>query len=290
MTDAPYRSGHWTSHDGLNLHYRDYPGDEGRPPILCLHGLTRNARDFDALACSLMGQWRVIVPEMRGRGKSDYAAASADYAVPTYVQDILALRQELGIDRYVAVGTSMGGLMTMAQAREDASPIVGALLNDIGPVIEAEGLTRIRGYVGQGRGYPTWMHAARSLQDVHGASHPGFTLEDWLAMAKRTMILSNSGRITLDYDVRIAEPILASDANAAPPDLWPGYDALADKPLLLMRGVSSDLLSPETFAEMQRRSPSASAVTVPDTGHAPTLDEPVVREAIGEWLGRIAAR
>ena len=288
MTDAPYRSGHWTSADGLALHYRDYLGGDGRPPILCLHGLTRNARDFDGLARALSPDWRVIVPEMRGRGKSDYAVSANDYAVPTYVEDVKALRSELEIDRYVAIGTSMGGLMTMAQAREDATPIVGALLNDIGPVIEANGLGRIRGYVGQSRSYPTWMHAARALEDVHGSAHPGFALDDWLAMAKRTMTLGNSGRITLDYDAKIAEPILASDANAAPPDLWPGYDALATKPLLLVRGAMSDLLAPATFEEMQRRSPQALSVTVPDTGHAPTLDEPLVREAIGVWLSRIA--
>ena len=132
------------------------------------------------------------------------------------------------------------------------------------------------------------MHAARTLEEAHGAAHPTFDTQDWIAMAKRSMTLCSNGRIAFDYDMNIAEPFLAADENAVPPDLWPAFDALADKPLLLVRGAVSTLLSEATFAEMQRRAPNADAVTVADTGHAPTLDEPEVRSAIDSLLASIA--
>lgn len=289
--DMPYQEARWTSPDGLELYFRDYPGGtqaSARPPVLCLHGLTRNSRDFDPLARHIAGRgWRVLVPEMRGRGQSGYAEDAATYAVPTYIADVEALLAQEGIDRFVAIGTSMGGLMTILLAQKAPERIVGALLNDIGPVVEGEGLTHIRSYLGQGRSFPTWMHAARALEETHRAAHPGYATEDWIGMAKRTMTLCNNGRIAFDYDMKIAEPFLAADENAVPPDLWPAFDALAGKPLVLVRGALSTLLSAATFDEMQARAPQAEAVTVADTGHAPTLDEPEVRAAIDALLARV---
>ncbi len=290
--DNAFTEAEWQSADGLTLYFRDYAGGARgatRPPVLCLHGLTRNSRDFDALAQHIAAQgWRVIVPDMRGRGNSDYAEDSATYSVPTYIADIEALLAQEGIARFVSIGTSMGGLMTMLMAAGDARRIAGTVLNDIGPVVEAAGLAHIRGYIGQSRSFPTWMHAARTLEEAHGAAHPRFDTQDWIAMAKRSMVLCSNGRIAFDYDMHIAEPFLAADENAVPPDLWPAFDALADKPLLLVRGAVSALLSEATFAEMQRRAPNADAVTVADTGHAPTLDEPEVRSAIDSLLASIA--
>jgi pimeloyl-ACP methyl ester carboxylesterase len=128
------------------------------------------------------------------------------------------------------------------------------------------------------------MHAARSLEEVHGESHPKFDTNDWIAMAKRSMVVCNNGRIAFDYDMKIAEPFNEVDENAVPPDLWPGFEALAKKPLLVIRGANSTILSEETLAEMQRRAPDADIVTVPDSGHAPTLDEPEVRSALEALL------
>ena len=164
------------------------------------------------------------------------------------------------------------------------------MLNDIGPVVESDGLDKIKTYIGQGRSFPTWMHAARALEEVHGQSHPTFETEDWLAMAKRGMTLCSNGRIAFDYDMKIADPILdaESDAGAVPPDLWPAYEALAGRPVLVVRGGDSTLFSTDTFAEMKRRIPQATSVTVPDTGHAPTLDEPETRAAIDALLARVA--
>ena len=294
MTDKPFSHHHWQSADGLSLHFRDYAGSEGsgseeRPPVICLHGLTRNARDFEALAPHIAAQgWRVLVPEMRGRGRSAYAPDPASYAVPTYVADLLALLAQQGIERFVSIGTSMGGLITMGLAAFAPERIAGVVLNDVGPVVEPAGLERIKAYVGQGRSFPTWMHAARALAELHGETHPGYTLEDWLAMAKRTMVLVSNGRIAFDYDMKIAEPIFASDQAAVPPDLWPMLRALAGRPAVLVRGEHSAILSAATLGEMAAALPGARTVTVPATGHAPTLDEPEVRAAIDAMLREVA--
>ncbi|WP_379549710.1 alpha/beta fold hydrolase [Qipengyuania sp. DGS5-3] len=289
-----YTNQTWQSADGLTLHFRDYPArgpnvDAARPPVICLHGLTRNGRDFEDLAEHISAAgWRVLAPDVRGRGKSEYAGDSATYAVPTYVGDLIALLEAQGIARFVSVGTSMGGLMTMVLASLAPDRLAGVVMNDIGPVIETGGLDAIKSYVGQARSFPTWMHAARSLQELHAANFPQFELDDWLTMAKRGMALHSNGRISFDYDMKIAEPILQADAAAVPPDLWPAFEALSGRPLLLVRGELSGLFSAETFAEMQRRVPAAKAVTVPQIGHAPTLDEPVVRDAIDALLADIA--
>lgn len=279
----------WQSPDGLELYFRDYAGDDtGKLPVVCLHGLTRNSRDFDALAPHIasLGH-RVIVPDMRGRGQSAYAEDSASYAVPTYIADVMALFEQERMKRFISIGTSMGGLMTMLIAQFAPDRIGGAVINDIGPVVDPQGIDKIKTYLGKGGSFPTWMHAARSLEEVHGDSHPTFDTNDWIRMAKRSMTLCNNGRIAFDYDMKIADPFNEADENAVPPDLWPGFEALAGKPLVLVRGALSTILSEETLAEMQRRAPGADIVVVPNAGHAPTLDEPEVRSAIDALLGKV---
>lgn len=293
----------WMSRDGLKLHYRDYPGRDypgrdypgggypgrsDRPVLLCLPGLTRNARDFEALALRFAGDWRVLSPEMRGRGDSAYAKDSATYNPLQYVDDVGQLFEQAGIERYVAIGTSLGGLMTMLLAMTAPDRIVGAVLNDVGPVLEAAGLARIGGYVGQGRSFPTWMHAARALEELQGGAYPQYTTDDWLAQAKRLMVLSSNGRIVFDYDMKIAEPLAAVQPGPQP-DLWPAIERLAGKPVLLLRGGLSDLLSAETLAAMVARLPGCEAVTLPGVGHAPTLDEPEAIAAIERLLARCSA-
>lgn len=284
--DTSYADRYWTSPDGLKLHFRDYPGSNERPPLLCMHGLTRNSRDFADLADRVAGTWRVIVPEMRGRGMSEYASDSATYNPLQYVQDVSALLEQEGIERFVAVGTSLGGLMTMLLAAIDPSRIAGAVLNDIGPEISPGGIERIREYVGQGRSYATWMHAARALQEVHGEAHPRFGIEEWLDMAKRSMVVQQNGRIGFDYDMKIAEPF-AQDDGAAPADMWPALEALDGRPVLIVRGEKSDLFAEDTLKSMLARLPQAASVTVPETGHAPMLNEPEAVAAIDELLARV---
>jgi pimeloyl-ACP methyl ester carboxylesterase len=282
-----YADGYWQSGDGLKLHYRDYPGRMDRPPVLCLPGLSRNARDFAALAERLAGEWRVLCPDMRGRGDSAYARDSATYNPLQYVEDVTALLDQAGVTRFVAIGTSLGGLMTLLMAMTMPERIAGAVLNDVGPVLEPAGLARIKSYVGQGRSFPTWMHAARGIEETQAVAYPDFQITDWLAMAKRLMVLSSNGRIVFDYDMKIAEPLAAMDANAQA-DLWPGVDGLADKPVLIVRGETSDILGGETLALMQQRLPGAEALTIARVGHAPTLDEPEAVAAVARLLARVA--
>jgi pimeloyl-ACP methyl ester carboxylesterase len=282
----PWADRYWQSPDGLTLHFRDYPGSQDRTPVIVLHGLTRNAREAAATAERLAGERRVIAPDMRGRGMSDYASDSATYTPLHYVADLKALLDQENIDRFVAIGTSLGGLMTMLLALDQPERIAAAALVDVGPEIDAEGIARIREYVGQGGSFPTWMHAARALQDIHGAVHPQFALDDWLAMAKRLMVLGANGRVAYDYDMRIAEPF---NTEAAPPaaDLGPAFEALGGRPLVLLRGETSAILSAETAEEMQRRVPGLEVVTVAGTGHAPTLSEPESVAAIDALLAQV---
>jgi len=288
MADLAYSEGEWASSDALTLRYRDYPGPDSRPPILCLPGLTRNARDFEPVAQVFAGDWRVICADLRGRGQSDYAKDSASYNPVQYVADVIALLDSAGIDRVVALGTSLGGIVTMLLAAQSPDRIAAAVLNDIGPDVEAKGLARIRDYVGQGRSFPTWMHAARALRDQAGAIYPDFAIADWLRIAKRWLAVSGNGRIVFDYDMRIAEPIHQADITAPSFDMWPAFRALAGRPLLAIRGESSDILSARTLKRMEREVPGMEAITVPRTGHAPTLEEPPVQAAIARLLAQVA--
>lgn len=282
----------WKSPDGLTLHYRDYPaaevgGDTATvPPILCLHGLTRNGRDFARLAQALPRNHRALVPDMRGRGRSDHSKETADYSLPVYVRDVEALLKQQRIGRFIAIGTSMGGLMTMLLALKGAN-LAGVVLNDIGPDIDPAGIEHIRTYVGHNRSFPTWMHAARALKESGKATFPDFTIEDWLAMAKRGLAMGQNGRIAFDYDMGIAEPFNQPDAGGAQ-DLWPAFRALCGTPTLLLRGALSNLLTAEGAARMQAAHDALEVVTVPRVGHAPTLDEPVAREAIAKFLERLS--
>lgn len=277
----------WTSRDGLKLHFRDYPGRADRPPVLCLPGLTRNARDFSHLAEHLAGEWRVICPDLRGRGDSAYAKDSATYNPMQYVDDLVLLLEQEGIERFVSIGTSLGGLLTMIMAMTQPERLAGAVLNDVGPEIDPAGLERIRGYVGQGRSFPTWMHAARSLEEAQGAVFPHYQIADWLVMAKRCMVLGSNGRVVFDYDMKIAEPF-AQPGGEAGVDMWPGIDGLKGRPVLLIRGGLSDILAPETLVKMAARLDDCETVTVPDVGHAPMLNEPEAAAAIDRLLARIA--
>jgi pimeloyl-ACP methyl ester carboxylesterase len=286
LAPGSFADRHWTSRDGLKLHFRDYPGRGDRPPLLCLPGLTRNARDFAQLAERLAGEWRVLCPDLRGRGDSGYAKDSASYNPLQYAEDIALLLDAEGLDRVVAIGTSLGGILTMLLALTGPQRLAGALLNDIGPEIEPAGLARIRGYVGQARSFPTWMHAARALEENQAAAFPDYKIADWLAMAKRCMVLGGNGRIHFDYDMKIAEPFTQPD-GAAGADMWPALEALRGRPVTLLRGELSDILSAATLARMAAVLPEAEAVTVPRVGHAPMLDEPAAIAAIEHLLARI---
>jgi pimeloyl-ACP methyl ester carboxylesterase len=283
---AAWSDGYWWSNDGLRLHYRDYAGPDSRPPIICIPGLTRNARDFEGVADRLAGEWRVICVDLRGRGESAYAKDAMTYVPLTYLQDMEALIRELGLTRFVLFGTSLGGLVTMLLAMSDNKRIAGAMINDIGPVLVERGLERIRGYVGRSQSWPTWLHAARYFQEMLGDVYPAWPLEQWLVFAKRICKLTANGRITFDYDMRLAEPFKVP-GGATGFDLQRAFEGLNGVPSLVVRGEISDLLDEATVARMLKENPALEAVTVPGVGHAPTLDEPEAVEAIQRLLNRV---
>lgn len=275
---------YWWSNDGLRLHYRDYDGGgDGRPPIMCLPGLTRNARDFEALAAALAPGWRVLAVDFRGRGDSGYARDPLSYVPASYVQDVVALCTHLAVPRIVAISTSLGGIVTLLLAATGGVALAGVVLNDVGPALEPAGLARIAGQVGKAGSWPTWVHAGRALAEVNADVYPDYALNDWIAMAKRLYRLTSAGRVVPDYDAGIAAPLRVPGGDLAV-DLWPTLDALVATPTLIVRGERSDILAPATVATMRERLPHAAAVTVPRVGHAPTLDEPAARAAIAALL------
>lgn len=285
----PYTDGYWWSNDGLRLHYRDYVGSADLAPLLCLPGLTRNARDFAALAERVSPARRVIALDFRGRGDSAYAADAMSYVPLTYLHDTARLLDELGLARVVAVGTSLGGIVAMLLASSNPERLAAIVLNDIGPTIEGGGLARIRGSVDRSTSWPTWTHAARALAESYRDIHPDYRLPDWIAMAKRLCRLSPQGRVVPDYDKRIAEPfrLPGGEKGEAGIDMWTAFDALRQIPTLIVRGERSDVLSAATAEAMLDRVTSASLVTVPRTGHAPTLGEPEAVAATDALLARV---
>lgn len=258
------------STDGLELAVRIWGrGDPRAEAVLCLHGLTRNSRDFSGLASALGSGYRVIAPDQRGRGLSAYADP-ATYSLPLQVQDTLGLMDQLKIDRCVVIGTSMGALMAVSMAALAPDRIAGVVLNDAGPVIDPAGLARIAAYVADADAPESWTAARRRLQTIHGPAFPTYGDADWERFARQTYVWGETG-LRLDYDPRLREAVAAM--AGAMPDLWPVFAVLKDVPSLLLRGQHSDILSAGTAEAVAERYGSR-LVTVPDRGHAPDLSEP----------------
>ncbi len=285
---AQWADRYWTSKDGLKLHYRDYAGPHERPPILCLPGLTRNARDFEPVADRYAGEWRVIAVEFRGRGQSEYDPNPANYVPHTYAADVLKLLDQLGIADAVFFGTSLGGIVTMLMSTTDSERIAGAVINDIGPVVEDAGIDRLRTYVGKGGVFANWVDATEAAAARNGIAFPHYTFEQWGIFARRMASERADGTVRSDYDMAIAQPF-ATIKGTPDFDPWPLIDGLADKPVLLVRGETSDLLSVETAERMIAALPNAERVTVPGVGHAPVLDEPVAVAGIDRLLAKVLA-
>ncbi|RDW12834.1 alpha/beta fold hydrolase [Paracoccus thiocyanatus] len=262
--------------DGARLAYRD----EGRGlPVLALAGLTRDGQDFDYLAPHLDGL-RLIRPDYRGRGASDWTGADS-YTVPQEASDALALLDHLGIQRAAVLGTSRGGIIGMFLAATARDRLLGLCLNDIGPVLERGGLERIFDYIGRNPAAKSHEDLARRLP----AAMPGFAnvpASRWLEEARHHYIQTPTG-LRITYDPALREAFLSA-FDGPQVDLWPLFDAAQGLPLALLRGANSDLLSPETAAEMQRRRPDMIQAAVADRAHVPFLDEPESLSAIQAWL------
>lgn len=287
MKESGYCDGYFVVRDGLRIHYRDYPGSAERPPLLCLHGLTRNVRDFADFAERYSPQFRVLALDFRGRGESDYDPLPARYNPLTYAGDVLELLDGLNIDQAVFVGTSLGGLVTMTLAVTAPQRIAAAILNDVGPELNQAGLDRIQSYVGKDERFASWDVAARAIAANQSVAFPKYDEREWLATARRHC-REKDGKVAFDYD-----PAIATVFSAAGPtpkiDMWPLFVALAQKPLLVVRGERSELLSSETFEKMKTAAPGAGFVVVPDVGHAPMIDEPQAVAAIHDFLAGLGA-
>lgn len=285
----PFRELFYTSQDGLRLFARDYGSRTSkRAPVICLPGLTRNSKDFAALAERLSTSRRVLCPDLRGRGRSEYCRNAADYTPANEALDIFDLMGAAGIHRAVFIGTSRGGIVTMLMAAQRPNAVQGAVLNDIGPEVEIAGLKRIAGYVGVGDAPASWTEAAFRLRMMNEREFPALTNEEWYAFAHRTYAEEN-GAPKFDYDARIGA-LLRKTLEAAKgeiPDMWAQFNVLTAVAVLVTRGENSDILSAETARRMEMRHRKLQCVTVKDRGHAPFLDEPEALAAIDAFLEQL---
>ncbi len=289
MTPLPYREIVYTTQDGLRLFARDYGTRASRKiPVICLPGLTRNSKDFDDLARRLSITRRVLCPDLRGRGRSQYCENWTDYTPANEVLDILDLMGAAGIHQAVFIGTSRGGIVTMLMAAQRPNAIRGVVFNDIGPEIAIGGLQRIAGYAGIGEAPPTWTEAAFRLRMMNERDFPNLTSEEWYEQARRTYAEEN-GLPKIDYDAKIGTALRKGleAANGSLPDMWAQFKALGHVPALVIRGENSDILTAETVRLMEQRHPDLRSVTVPDRGHVPFLDEPTAVAALDAFFDRI---
>ena len=280
-----YEDRYFAVRDGLRLHYRDYSGSAEKPPLLCLHGLTRNARDWADFAERYSPAHRVLALDFRGRGASDYDPVPTRYTPLTYAADVIEMLDQLGIPQAIFVGTSLGGLVTMTIAATAPQRILATIMNDVGPDVDVEGVNRILTYVGNDRRFASWDEAADAIAANYGASFERYTHDDWVKMARRNCREEN-GEIRFDYDMAIAEPFKTTGPTPHV-DLWPFFAALAQKPVLVVRGAKSDLLKEATAAKMQQVSPNVKLAVVAGVGHAPELNEPEALAAVDEFLAAL---
>ena len=284
---ASFQERRWTSRDGLTLYARDYPvsGDEEGLPVIALHGLTRNSKDFEDFApwIAAMGR-RVVVPDVRGRGRSEWDPNPSRYQPKIYARDVTDMTKALEIDRAVFIGTSMGGIITMALAAMRPKAVAAAILNDVGPAVAPEGIARILSYAGQTASIRGWDDAAGYMAKTNGVAFPAFGEDEWMAMARRTF-RERDGVPQLDYDPAISVVL------SKPPSRFAGWIAgllfrkLARKrPTLLLRGELSDVISADIASRMQRVAPGMQRVDIPNVGHAPMLTEPSAVDAIRNFL------
>ncbi|MGP9822131.1 alpha/beta fold hydrolase [Salinarimonas sp. NSM] len=286
---AGYRSAFVRAGDGLRLHARVYGEAPDRAlPVVCLPGLARNAEDFHALALRLSrdreAPRRVIALDYRGRGLSEHDRDWRRYDIAVEMQDVLAALAALDVPEAAFVGTSRGGLIIMALAATRPAILRAVVLNDIGPVIDAKGLIRIRGYVGKLPTPKSWAEAVDALKRLQGAQFPGLDAEGWLSLARGTWTERADGTLALAYDLALMKTLEQLDLEQSPPPLWPLFEGLAHAPVLAIRGAHSDLLAAETLAEMGRRHPRLETEEAAGEGHAPLL-----RGALAERIARFIA-
>ena len=262
------------------LAYYEWPGPKDAPTLLCVHGLTRNARDFDTLAAALSDQYRVICPDMPGRGKSDWLETGAEYDAPLYLSDLAALIARLDVETVDWVGTSMGGNLGMLMAALPHAPIRRLVMNDIGPVIPKDGLQRIADYVGLDPSFADLAAFEAALRFIHAPFGP-LSDRQWHAMAVQSSRQKPDGSLGFNYDPKIAEPF--RKIAGADLDLWAEWDKITC-PVLVLRGAQSDILRRGDAEAMTQRGPRAKLVEFAGIGHAPALLEENQIAAMRDFL------
>jgi pimeloyl-ACP methyl ester carboxylesterase len=288
--DTGFRSLFISARDGLRLHARDY-GPLAAPalPVVCLPGFARTAADFHELALALAEDGtaprRVLALDYRGRGRSDYARDWREYEIRIELDDVMQVLAATGIAQAVFVGTSRGGLLTMALAAARPTAIAGAVLNDVGPVIDARGLLRIRGYVGKLPTPRSFAEGAEILKRLSDQQFPLFGEAEWEMMARRTWT-QRDGALVPDYDPRLLKTLEELDLEAPLPELWAYFAGLNHVPLLAIRGANSDLLAEKTLVEMGARHPQCETFTAPGQGHAPLLGGKDMVRRIGRLIAK----
>lgn len=280
------------SSDGLNLHARDYAPTSGATntlPVLCLPGLTRTTEDFDVLAMALAtdarAPRRVVAIDYRGRGLSDHDPDTAKYAVPVEAGDVLAVAASLGIARAIMIGTSRGGMIAMVLAATQSAMVAGVVLNDVGPALEMAGLLRIKDYIATETMPTTWNEAAAGVKGLFGRDFPNLSDAGWMAWARRGFT-ERDGRLVKTHDPALRAAFEGIDPANPPPPAWKLFDKMAGKPLMLIHGGRSDLLSAQGVSDMIARRPDIDLVEVPDEGHAPLLADAPTVSRIAAFCGR----
>lgn len=277
--------------DGLRLHVREYGAPMASAlPVVCLPGLARTTADFDALAPVLAyGQppRRVIAIDSRGRGQSEYDADPQNYNLAVELADVVAALKALKIGQAVFVASSRGGILTMLLAVSHPAAIAGVVLHDIGPVIEAKGLARIKSYVGKLPQPGSFAEGAEILRGLFDAQFPKLTPEQWLATAQRTW-KTEHGALAPTYDVQLARTLADFDIERPPP-LWNEFDLLTRVPVLVIRGANSDILSVATVNAMRAHHPALDYIEVPDQGHVPLLEGTDLLQRIAAFIQKCDA-
>jgi len=281
-----YRERRYSAQDGLSLYFRDYPGPrEGAGmSVLCLGGLSRNSKDFGDLAARLCQRRRVVCPDYRGRGRSDYARDWRTYHPRTYLADLVQLLIVARLHGFVCIGTSMGGLLAMGLAAAAPTALRGAVLNDIGPEFGSGSLDKIFRYVGHDAPQPD-LEAATAFLKQAFAEIAFRDEETWRKFAEGSFRQGEDGMWHVDWDTAIVKPL--TSARDEMPDLWKLFAGLGRVPVLAIRGETSPILPAETLQAMEARHPGLRSLTVAGLGHAPSLEEPEAAEAIDEFLAAI---
>ncbi len=278
---------YFNSDDGLRLHCSVYSARQPEgSTVLCLPGLTRNSRDFTALAERLRVRHEVLALDLRGRGLSAWDPDPTHYQLMTYVQDVGSLLQARGLAKVLVIGTSLGALIGMVMSAMRPATILGLVLNDAGPEIDPAGIKRIAGYAGKLPPVASWQEAAAQTRSVYGLALPGLTDADWLEHARRGYRENDAGIPVPDVDPQISAALKAAPAATA--DLWPLYAQITRVPMLVIRGAHSDILNAATVARMLREKPDLEQVTVANRGHTPLLDEPDCLPAILAFVAKHA--